>query len=191
MAPKKPLRKKYFPVELPLIKEQYDASAYTLEDLDNKTVKIDMTRKLKGKSINLVFKIKIDKDQAIAHPKKLVLLPFFIKHMLRKNISYIEDSIKAETKESNILIKPFLITRKRVSRAVRRTIRNSARNWILDYTKEKKDQELFEEILSGKLQKPLSLKIKKIYPLALCEIRVLEIKKPLKKETKEKEIKKK
>lgn len=180
---KKPQKKKFFDVELPIIKESYEAHTYTLEDLDGKTIKIDMTRKLRGKSIDLIFKIKVDKDKAVAYPKKLKLLPFFIKHMLRKNISYVEDSFKSQTKESNIIIKPFIITRKQVSRAVRKTLRNSSRNWILDYTKTKKDDELFEEILSNKLQKELSTKLKKIYPLSLCEIRVLEIKTPLKEDT--------
>jgi len=181
MAPKKPQRKKYFEINLPLINEKYEGYVYTIDSLKNKTIKVDMTRKLKGKSINLTFNVEVENEKATGHPKKLVLLPFFIKHMLRKNISYVEDSIKTESKQSNIIIKPFLVTRKTVSRAVRRTIRNSARNWIIDYCKTKKDDELFDEILSGKLQKPLSLKLKKIYPLALCEIRVLEIKKPLEK----------
>jgi ribosomal protein S3AE len=35
--------------------------------------------------------------------------------------------------------------------------------------------ELFSDIMVGKIQKELSLKLKKIYPLALCEIRILEI----------------
>jgi ribosomal protein S3AE len=187
---KKPLRKKFFPVEIPLIKETSEIHAYTLEDINNKTLKFDMTRKLKGKSLDLIFGIEVKNDKAKAIPKKLRVLPFFIRHMLRKNISYIEDSIKTESKESNIIIKPFLITRKPVSRAVRKTIRNSAKNWITDYTKTKKDSELFEEVLSGKLQKPLSQKIKKIYPLALCEIRVLEIKAPLTKKAEKTEEKK-
>jgi ribosomal protein S3AE len=96
--------------------------------------------------------------------------------MLRKSISYVEDSFHTQTKESDIIIKPFLITRKTVSRTIRKTLRNSARNWIMDYTKTKNDDELFEDILNGKMQKDLSIKLKKIYPLALCEIRILEIK---------------
>jgi len=178
---KKPQKKKYFEVEIPLINEVADVRAYTIDELEGKSLKIDMTRKLRGKSVDMVFKIRIEKDKAIASPKKLTLLPFFIKHMLRKSISYVEDSFKAETKQSNIVIKPFLITRKKVSRAVRKTLRNSAQNWLVDYLKTKDDEELFEEILSGKLQKPLSIKLKKIYPLSLCEVRILEIKEPIEK----------
>ena len=106
---KKPQRKKFFEVDVPLIEEKAEVYAYTLEELNNKTIKIDMTRKLRGKSLDLVFTIKIKDDKATSEPKKLRLLPYFIRHMLRKNISYIEDSIKAQTKESDIIIKPFLI----------------------------------------------------------------------------------
>jgi ribosomal protein S3AE len=67
----------------------------------------------------------------------------------------------------------------KVSRAIRRTLRNSAKNWIIDYLKTKTASEVFEEILSNQFQKPLSLKLKKTYPLAICEIRVFEIKKSL------------
>lgn len=179
--PKKPQKKKFFEVEIPLIKEKTEVLSYSLEDLKNKTIKIDMARKLKGKSLDLAFKITTKGDKAIAIPKKLTLLPYFIKHMLRKSISYVEDSFKAKTKESNIIIKPFLITRKKVSRVVRKTIRNSAQTWLIDYVKTKSDNKLFEEVLSGELQKALSIKLKKIYPLSLCEIRVLEIKETTKK----------
>ena len=99
--------------------------------------------------------------------------------MIRKRISYVEDSFEAPTQESMVTVKPFFITRKKVSRVVRKTIRNKAKNWIEDYISQKEDKELFNEILSNRMQKPLSLHLKKTYPLSLCEIRVLEIKRPL------------
>src|SRR3989344_4308672 len=92
---------------------------------------------------------------------------------------YLEDSFSIPSQESMVIIKPFIITRKRVSRAVRKTLRNKAKNWIEDYIAERKDQEIFSDILSNKMQKPLSLMLKKTYPLSLCEIRVLEIVRPL------------
>lgn len=181
---KKPQKKKFWEVEIPLIDEKYEVSAYALEDLDGKSIKMDLTRRLRGKGTDVMFKIKVSNDKAVAEPKKLVLQSFFIRHMLRKSISYVEDSFSAESQNSKIIIKPFLITRKKVSRAVRKTLRNSAKNWLVDYAKEKSDSQLFEEIMRGELQKPLSLKLKKIYPLALCEIRILEIQQPLKKDKK-------
>ena len=48
--------------------------------------------------------------------------------------------------------------------------------------------EIFSEITTNKLQKDLSQKVKKTYPLALCEIRVIKVLGPIeKKKLKEKE----
>ena len=109
--------------------------------------------------------------------------------MLHTGIDYVEDSFTAETSESKVIIKPFLITRKKVSRAVRKTLRNSAKNWIMDYVKTKNDEEAFQEILSNQFQKLLGIRLKKIYPLAICEIRMFEIKKPLEQKIDSKEEK--
>jgi len=173
------LKKKFFEVDIPLVGEKYETYTESLESLNGKTIKLDVARKLKGKSVDLVFKIQVENGKAVATPKNMTLLPFFIKHMLHKGVSYVEDSFKAETKESEVMIKPFLITRKKVSRAVRNTLRNSAKNWLIDYFKTKTDYEAFDEILTNQIQKPLSIKLKKVYPLAVCEIRIFEIIKPL------------
>jgi ribosomal protein S3AE len=175
----KPIKKKFFEVDIPLLNEKYEAQAHEISQINGKTIKMDLTRQLRGKSVEAVFAIELKDNKLSAIPKKIVLLPYFIKHMLHTGIDYVEDSFTAESKESNLIIKPFLITRKKVSRAVRNTLRNSAKNWLQDYTKTKTDYELFQEILSNQLQKPLSLRLKKVYPLAICEIRVLEVKKPL------------
>ncbi len=173
------IKKKFFEISLPLIDGKFESLSNSVDELNNKTVKIDMTRYLKGKNVELIFSIKASEGKAIGYPKSLMLMSSFIKHMLHTGIDYVEDSIIAETKDSEVIIKPFLITRKKVSRAVRRTLRNSARNWLVDYLKTKTDDEVFNDILSNQLQKPLSLKLKKIYPLAICEIRIFKIKKPL------------
>jgi len=175
------IKRKFFEVEIPLIDMKQELIGKSINSLNNKTIKIDLTRQLKGKSTEMKFIVKVDKEKAIAYPKSLKLMPYFIRRMLRKNISYVEDSINAESQDSKLKIKPFLITRKRVSRAVKRTLRNSARNWIMDYVKDRTNDDIVSEILSNKLQKQLSLKLKKIYPLSLCEIRILEVRAPLEK----------
>ncbi len=175
-------RKKFVEAEIPLTKLKIELIGNSLEDLKDRTIKLDLTRQLKGKSVEALVKIKIENDKAIAYPIKIKLMPYFIRRMIRKRISYVEDSFETPSQESILKIKPFLITRKRVSKAVRKTLRNKTKNWIEDYIAEKKDSEIFNEILSNKLQRPLSLMLKKTYPLSLCEIRVLEIVRPLKPE---------
>ena len=110
-------------------------------------------------------------------PKEFVILPYFIRRMIRKGVNYVEDSFLAETKDAKVEIKPFLLTRKKVSHDVRKALREKAREEIILYLKTKTSEEVFDELIQGRMQKPLSLKLKKIYPLSLCEIRMFKVKK--------------
>jgi len=98
-----------------------------------------------------------------------------MRKVVRKGTDYVEDSFEAECRDMNALVKPFLITRKKVSRAVRNALGEEAKSFLKGYVKVRTVKELFEEIITNKLQRQLSLKLKKIYPLALCEIRIFEI----------------
>jgi ribosomal protein S3AE len=169
-------KKKFFDVEMPLINKQTQMQAYELSELDGRFLKYDLTRLLKGKSMMLTSKIKVEGKQAIATPMKLVLMPYFLRRMIRKGTNYVEDSFSVECQDANIKIKPFLITRRKVSRAVRAALRTKAKEELINYVKDRTAEELFDEVLKNQIQKPLSLKLKKIYPLALCEIRILEAK---------------
>jgi ribosomal protein S3AE len=170
-------KKKFFDIELPLIGEKIKLSAFELENLDNRNIKMDMSRALRGKSLEAVFKVKVKENKAEAHPIKITLLGFFIRRMMRKSVSYVEDSFSAECTDAILRIKPFLITRKKVTRAVRKALRDEARKYLEEYMKDKNKDDIFSDILNNKLQKSLSPRLKKIYPLALCEIRRVQIEK--------------
>jgi len=171
------IRKKFHEIEIPELKTKVKAYASNLESLNNKTIKLDLTRLLRGKSLEATIKIKIEKDKAIGSIIKLSLLNFYIRRAMRKSTSYVEDSFLTEAKDVIVKIKPFLITRKKVSRAVRKTLRETSKEFLINYLKSKKIEEVFYDITSNKLQKTLSLKLKKIYPLALCEIKQISIEK--------------
>ena len=97
--------------------------------------------------------------------------------MMRKGTDYVEDSFSAECKDAQVRIKPFLITRRKVPRKIRKSLREKARQELINYVKAKNSEELFDEILKNQLQKNLIVKLKKIYPLSLCEIRILSLEK--------------
>lgn len=183
-------RRKFVEVDIPLTNQKLELVGNSVEDVEGQTIKLDMTRQLKGKGVEIVVKVTSEKDKAVANPVKLRLMSYFIRRIMRKRISYVEDSFETPSAKSMLKVKPFLITRNKVSRAVRKALRNKAKNWLEDYIARKKDVEIFEEILGNKIQKPLSLMLKKTYPLSFCEIRVLEILRPLKKDE-IKEVKKK
>lgn len=172
-------RRKFIEVDIPIIRSKVELIAESPEQTENRTIKLDLTRQLKGKSVEAVVKIRLENKKPVAIPQKIKLMSYFIRRMIRKRISYVEDSFETPNQENMVSVKPFLITRKRVSKAVRRTLRNKCKNWLQDYIAEKTNEELFQEVLSNKLQKSLSLYLKKTYPLSLCEIRMLEIKRVL------------
>ena len=73
--------------------------------------------------MEITFKIKNKK----AIPCKLYLLGYYLRRMIRKSIDYVEDSFSVEAKNAVLRVKTFLITRKKVSRAARKTLRNKAK----------------------------------------------------------------
>jgi len=184
-------KKRFFDVEMPLINRQTQLFAYDISELKGRFIKYDLTRILRGKSVLIQFRVNIEDGKATAIPRQLVLLPYFIRRMIRKGTDYVEDSFLTDCKDSQLRIKPFLITRRKVSREVKKALREKAKEELIKYLKDKTSEKIFDEILKNKIQKELSLILKKIYPLSLCEIRIIEIKKDFeKKEDSEKKEKK-
>jgi ribosomal protein S3AE len=186
-------KKRFFDVEMPIINKQTQILAFDLSELENRFIKYDLTRILRGKSILMQFKVSVKDNKAIALPRGILLMPYFLRRMIRKGTDYVEDSFSAECKDAIIKIKPFLITRRKVSKRVRRGLRDKTKEEIKRYIKDKTSERIFEEILKNKMQKELSMILKKIYPLSLCEVKSMEIEKDLEmkevKETKKSEDK--
>ena len=179
-------KKKFFDVEMPIIKKQTQLQAYELKELDGRHINYDLTRMLRGKSMLIQLKVKTDGNSATSVPVGIKLMPYFLRRMVRKGTNYVEDSFSTECKDAQIRIKPFLVTRRKVSRAVRRALRKKAREELINYVKNMSTKHFFEEILKNQIQRTLSMKLKKIYPLSLCEIRILKIEKEIELEQKEK-----
>jgi len=162
---------KFQKIDVPLIRESIYVIERPIEQFNNKTLKLDMTRKLKGKGCEIIFKIKTEKEKINLIPKRIHLFGFFIRRMIRTGTDYVEDSFIAKCKDATLRIKPFLITRKRVHKAVKKALRNEIRKEITENIKDKTYEEIFIELLQDNFQKFLSKKLKKIYPLSFCDIR--------------------
>jgi len=160
---------------MPLINKQTQLQAFESKEIEGRFINYDLTRMLKGKSVMLRLKVKTDGEKLTSIPQQIKIMPYFLKRMVRKGTNYVEDSFSTECKDAKIRIKPFLVTRRKVSRAVRKALREKAREELTNYIKDKQSEELFSELLRNNLQRELSLKLKKIYPLSLCEIRILKI----------------
>jgi ribosomal protein S3AE len=167
-------KKRFFEVPINLINKDVQLQAFEIEELENKYIQYDLTRILRGKGSLLQGIVKIKDGTAEIIPTKFTILPYYIKRMVRKGTNYIEDSFETKTKNSIVRIKPFLVTRRKVSRSVRKALRNKCREEIINECEKYTTNEIFEEILKNNLQRKLSLILKKIYPLSLCEIRIIQ-----------------
>ena len=174
-ATKKLIKKKFFDVSVPLTASKVKLYAVTEEELNGKMVKIDMTKNLKGKNVELKARVSHKDGKTESDLVSLILLPSYIRRIMRRGIDYIEDSFTTSCKDAEILVKTFMITRNHVSRNIRKELRNAARKFLEGYSNIKTVKELFSEIMTNKLQRSVSLKVKKIYPLAFCEIRWIEV----------------
>lgn len=174
------VKKKFFDVEIPAVKRETKAQAYEISELNGRFIGIDLTRELKGKALVLNSKISVENNVAIAKPVEAKIMPYFLKRVVRKGTNYVEDSFSAECKNAKVKIKPFFVTRRKVPRSIRNALRIKAKEEILSYAKDKNIDKIFDDLISGKLQRELSMKLKKIYPLSFCEIRIFKLEKELK-----------
>ena len=149
-------RKRFFDVDIPLIDKETHLQAFEIDELKGRMIKYDLTRMLKGKSMILISKIKVENDKAISVPREIRLMPYFLRRMVRKGTNYIEDSFIAQCIDTKVRIKPFLITRRKVSRAIRSALRQKTKTELENYLKNKNSEEIFSEILSGQIQKQFS-----------------------------------
>jgi len=170
------VKKKVFEIEIPLISQNVSALAVNQDALIGRIIKMDLTRTLRGKSLEATIIIKKDGEKLFGEILSVSLIPNYIRRMIKGSISYIEDSILFDTKESKITIKIFMLTRKKVHRSVRKALRDRAKEVIAMFVKEKSDGETFSSILYGEMQRELMIRLKKIYPLAIAEIRMAKIK---------------
>jgi len=183
---KKTVKKRFFPVDSKLTSTKIELYASEPEDLIGKVVKIDLTKPLRGKAFELKLKVISHLDKLSTEPISMQLFQPYIKKIIRKGTDYSEDSFESSAKDYILRIKPLLVTRNRVSRSVLNALRENARKQINSYVKIRTTQEIFTDITTNKFQKELSQKLKKIYPLALCEIRSIKTIKPVEKTKEEK-----
>lgn len=172
-------KQRFFDVEMPIIGKETQLYGFDTADLVNRTITYDLTRMLRGKNMIIKLRTKEDAGKITSFPVELIVLPSFTRRMIRKGTNYVEDSFSTDCKNARVSIKPFLITRKKVSREVRKSLREKAKEEISVYLKDKEVETIFDDIIKSKIQKHLSITLKKIYPLSLCEIRMFKVEKPL------------
>lgn len=145
------------------------------EALKDKNIRLDLTRFLKGKSCEAKFHI-VKKDDKLLGEIFLFSIPqSYIRRLIGHDISIIEDSFIVKCSNGKLRIKPFLITRNKVHRSVRAELRKQAKEEVELFCAGKSREDIFNAVLNSTIQKTMSKKLKKVYPLGICELRTVEV----------------
>ncbi len=171
-------RMKPYNVLVPYIGQEFSVLAPNPEKLPGKLMKLDMTRMLRGRNVEAVIKIVKKEDRLVGEFQSLKVIQAYIKRMMRKNVSWIEDSFSCKSKDLQFRIKPFMITKKKVHRSLKKELRENTNRLICEYVTGHTSEEIFEDVVKGTLQKQVVMGLKKIYPVAFFEIRILKIEPP-------------
>ena len=98
-------RKKYINAEIPILDSEIRILG-TPEELNNKTIKLDLTRKLRGKGLTITFRLFNKEGKLFGLPNKMELISSYILQMIRKRSDYVEDSFKAQCADIRVIVKP-------------------------------------------------------------------------------------
>lgn len=154
-----------------------DILAKSPEKLVGKSVKVDLSALARGKLGEVTGRIiEIKEDSVFTEPTKIKLYPSYVKRFVRRGVSKIDESFLTDSSDNKkVRVKPTLITRKKVKRSVETALIKETRDFLTKLFASQKVEEIFNGIISGEIQKKLSKKLKKIYPLSFCEIREIFI----------------
>lgn len=135
-----------------------------------------LIREPKKQNVNIRFKISNVTDKnASCDMVGYELSSSFIKRMMRRTKSKVDDSFAVETKDKvKLRIKPFIVTKNKVQRSVLSAIKKESRDLLGKAIKERVFSSVIGDILGGRLQKEVRIKMNKIYPIAVFELRAVK-----------------
>jgi len=192
-------KKKFYPVIAPMLfneQELGEIPLYDLREAVGRTLNANLmtlTNNPKQQNINLHFRIiSTDGQKALTEITGFNIIPSSIRRMIKRKKIRIDDSFVVKTDDNiSVRIKPLLITRGFARSSAKKGLNKMLRDTLKKNISKINYETLLKEIISHRLQRDLKEKLKKTYPLIICEIRAMEIEKEKKevKEEKEKVIK--
>jgi len=151
------------------------------ESLINSTVKFDLmtlTNDPKRQGIYAKMKVtSVQGDNAILTTIGYSMIPATVRRKMKKGVGKVEDSFVVETGDKQkVVVKVFILTRAKVSKSILRKIRKQTREFIAEYVKKNKYENIIYDLLDSKLQRTIKDMLTKVYPIRVCEIRDFELK---------------
>lgn len=108
----------------------------------------------------------------VTQPVGYRIVPAAVRKTMRRGKEKIEDSFELTTQDNTqVIIKPLLMTKNRTTGAVLTNLRKTAKANLTKMVNGTTFENLLLELVNHRLQRTLSDSLKKIYPLSTCEIK--------------------
>jgi len=183
MAKVKIAKKEWYPIIAPKVFQNAvlgETTVYEPQQMMGKGLSMNLmslTNDSKRQNININFEVvDVQNGRGIANVVGYGMVQSSIRRLMRRNIERMDMSFLCRTSDNRDLrVKPLLITRSATKGSVVAKIRRTAQDFIAKYIGSASYDSLINDLVAQKLQASLRKEINKIYPLKVCEIRLMEI----------------
>jgi ribosomal protein S3AE len=136
----------------------------------------NITQDPKSQNIKIRFRVREIKDnKAYANAMSYEMLSTYVKRIVRPAKEKVDDSFEYKTKEGiKIKIKTIFLTKAKTIKSILTNLRHQSRGYLTDYCNKSDYKTLINDLASHNLQRDLKNVLKKIYPLNVCEVRMMQ-----------------
>lgn len=174
-------KKKWFPIVAP---EEFnnieigETLAYTEDELIGRRLNVNLMNLIgdpKRQSMEISLKInRIDSQTARTETMGYSLMKTYVKRLSRKDTKKIDVSFIFDLEgNGKVAIKPVIVTRAKTYRSVITALRKKTYDFLSDYCKKNSFDKVLDSVINNQLQKDLKKALNKIYPVSLCQFRVV------------------
>ena len=137
---------------------------------------MNLTREIKHQNIKIIFSINsVNENNALTEIVGYELVPSFIKRITRTGREKIDNVNTYETKNNiKLVLKLLIMTKSKTKRSILSNLRHKSKEFLTAKIQKQDYSELITSLITYTLQKELKSTLSKIYPVAVCDVRVLK-----------------
>ena len=165
-----------------------ETPAYKPEQVIGRTIDLNLaflTGNFRYQNMKVIFQIyKVSGLKAYTQIKEIALYDAYVRRIVRKGTSRVDDSFAVETKDDiKVRVKPLVITRYRAHGRQKSAIRKTFKEYLINKIKELNYEDLIEKVINRELQNEIAPTLNKIFPVQHVEIRRIVRETPIIQET--------
>ncbi|MBS3117466.1 hypothetical protein J4430_01130 [Candidatus Woesearchaeota archaeon] len=174
-------KKQWFTIIAPKeFKEQVlaETPALDIQEIKGRKLRINVMTLLgdpKKQNFAITFRVtSVEGTKGITQAISYTMQNAYIKRVARKDCNKIDHVGIYELKDAKLKLKTLLITKNKTHNSVLAKIRKETTKFLTEELKEMQSDKMFSTAISGSIQKSLREKLKKTYPIVVCDFRMIE-----------------